>query len=106
VERLLLTGKLVDLIVGLVGIEAAALLIFRSVTGRGPSAIAMIANLLAGTFLLLALRNALAGAEWGWIAACLTGALAAHLVDLRLRWVEAPPRSSAQRRSQEGKAAP
>ncbi len=90
-ENLLLSGKLVGWIVGLVGVEAAALLILRAVTGRGPGLAAMAGNLLAGTFLLLALRNALAGTEWGWIAACLLGALAAHLVDLRVRWNEGRP---------------
>ena len=36
--------------------------------------------------LMLALRGALVGASWGWIAAAMAGAGAAHLADLALRW--------------------
>ena len=46
----------------------------------------MLAFLLAGACLLLALRAALVGASWPWVAAPLAGAFAAHLADLGLRW--------------------
>jgi hypothetical protein len=42
--------------------------------------------LLAGLFLLLALRGALAGAGWRWIALALTAACLAHVTDLGYRW--------------------
>ena len=47
----------------------------------------LVANAAAGGSLLVALRLALGGSSWVWIAACLLAALAAHLIDLigRLR---------------------
>jgi hypothetical protein len=35
---------------------------------------------------MLALRGALVGAWWGWIAVGLLAALVAHLFDLQRRW--------------------
>lgn len=47
----------------------------------------MIGNLLAGAFLLLALRCALTGAGWLWIALWLLAALLAHVADIVGRWL-------------------
>jgi hypothetical protein len=85
-------GRLVDAILALVALEAFAVLGFRAVSGRGPAPLPFVANLLAGTFLLLALRNALNGAAWMWIAASLAAGLVAHLADLAARWEIAPRR--------------
>jgi hypothetical protein len=46
----------------------------------------LIATLFAGASLLLALRGALTGSSWEWVAAWLTAGLVAHLNDLRCRW--------------------
>jgi hypothetical protein len=67
-------------------VEAIGLLAWRRRSGAGPGAAALMANLAAGGCLLAALRAALAGADWPWIAVALLAALAAHLADLRLRW--------------------
>ncbi len=80
------SGHIVDLILVLVGIEALAIMIYQRLTGRGPRRGTLAANLFAGAWLLAALRAALAGAAWPWIAGALTAALLAHLVDLRQRW--------------------
>jgi hypothetical protein len=85
-SELLAGGRLIDWIIGLVALEALALLAWRAKSGRGPAPLALIGNLLAGAFLLLALRNALAGASATWIAFCLAAALAAHVADLIGRW--------------------
>lgn len=45
-----------------------------------------LANLAAGTCLVLAMLASTLDASWGWIALCLTGAFLAHLIDLRDRW--------------------
>lgn len=85
------TGGIVDLIIGLTLVEALALVLYRRLTGRGLRATALIFNLTAGAALLLALRIALVGGAWGWVAACLAAALAAHLGDLWQRWGRAAP---------------
>ncbi len=79
-------GLIVDLILGLTLVEALVLAAYHRRTGRGVAPTPLVANLLAGAFLLLALRASLASAGWAWIAACLAGSLVAHLSDLRARW--------------------
>jgi hypothetical protein len=79
-------GRIIDLIIAGVCVEAAALLLYRRRTGRGPTGAQLLPNLMAGTCLLLAVRGALAGAWWGWTALPLAGSLAFHLLDLRQRW--------------------
>jgi hypothetical protein len=86
VSQLFANGHVVDLIVGLMVAEALALTIYQRRTGRGIAPLDLLGNLLAGLCLLLALRAALAGAAWGWIAAWLSVALIAHLLDLQRRW--------------------
>ena len=82
----LLDGRAIDWILGLVALEGAALALLRQVWRRGPSPLALVGNLLSGAFLLLALRNALAGASPGLIGLCLAASLIAHLADLAARW--------------------
>ena len=76
----------VDLIVGLIALEALVVMFWRLVFRRGPAPLPFVINLLAGAFLLLALRFALAGSSEAAIAVCMSAALVAHLADLRLRW--------------------
>lgn len=81
------SGRVVDLILGLIALEAVALAVYRSRTGRGLAVPRFAGFLLSGAFLMLALRAALVDAWWGWIALCLGASLVAHLVDLRQRWI-------------------
>lgn len=78
-------GRAVDLILLLMLIEGAVLAAYRWRTGRGLAIASLAAMLLAGAFLLLALRAALTGAPWTDIALWLMAALAAHLFDLGRR---------------------
>ena len=80
------SGRIIDLILLLVAIEFILLAFYRYKTGSGPTPGNLLGNLLAGVFLLLALRTALAGGAWGWTAVYLTLALCAHIMDLRQRW--------------------
>ena len=84
--ELFVTGRVVDLILGLVAVEALALAAYRRRTGRGIPLADLAANLLAGSCLLLAVRAALVSAWWGWTALALAAALLAHLADLARRW--------------------
>lgn len=75
------SGRIVDPILVLIVLELTGLLILRARLKRGPSALALTAHLAAGAFLLLALRGALVGAGWPWIALTLLCAFAAHIAD-------------------------
>jgi len=86
VSGLFASGRVVDLVLALMAIEGALLALHRRRTGRGVPIAELLAFLCAGACLLLALRAALVGAWWGWTAAALAGAGAAHLADLALRW--------------------
>jgi hypothetical protein len=86
VTALFASARIVDLILVLVAIEAAALLAYGRATGRGVPPSGLLPNLLSGALLLLALRCALAGTAWEWMALSLGAALVAHLLDLRQRW--------------------
>jgi len=90
------SGRIMDLILGVAVLEAVLVLaLWRG--KRWP----LVSNLLAGFCLMLAVKAALVGADWGWIAACLAGALPAHLSDLFDRFQQA--HDTAQRRPQAGK---
>jgi hypothetical protein len=91
VSEIFAGGRVVDFVLAVMLVEAVALAAYHRRTGRGLAPVAIVPNLAAGAALLLALRGALVGAGWGWIALALAGALAAHLADLRQRWSARPP---------------
>jgi hypothetical protein len=91
------SGRVIDIILLLVGLEAAALLAWRWRRSQGPSPVALAANLASGALLMLGLRGALTGADWTAIAGCLLGALLAHLVDLFIRLRAEQPSSNGTR---------
>ena len=84
--ELFANGRFVELILILVGIEAACLVFYWRSTGRGIAPVDLLPNLFAGGFLLLALRLALGGAGWQLCCGSLAAAGLAHLVDLGRRW--------------------
>lgn len=81
------SGRIIDVILVLVALEAFLLLVLRLRTGRGPAPLPLLYNLAAGAALMLALRTALVGADWQIVAFWMLMSLAAHLGDLvsRLR---------------------
>lgn len=80
------SGRVVDLILALTALEAGSLLVLRHFTGRGVESASLVATLLAGCFLLLALRSAFENSGWIFTALFLFAALLAHVADLSLRW--------------------
>jgi hypothetical protein len=80
------SGRLVEVILALVVLEGAGLSLHHWLTGRGPDPRRVGPTLLSGFCLLVALRAALVGSGWMWVASALTGALLAHVADLALRW--------------------
>lgn len=80
------SGRIIDVIVALVLLEALALSLRHRVTLRGPSPAELFPNLASGLCLMLAVRAALTGSAWTWVALALALSLVAHLVDLGQRW--------------------
>jgi len=86
--KLLASGRLlIDVVLGLMLLEAASLIAYHIMTGRGVAPVDLLINLLAGCCLLLGARSALVGGWWGWTAASLVAALVAHVADLHQRWI-------------------
>lgn len=79
------TGRIADLVLAVLVLEALAILFCHRLTGRGPTLARALPFLLAGACLLLAWRTAAAGLPWPLPAALLAGAGAAHVVDLLRR---------------------
>lgn len=82
---LLESGRLIDIILALMVIEAVALLVWRRRTGRGLSSAAILLNVAAGACLMGALRAAIVGAGASWILGGLALALVMHMADLAVR---------------------
>jgi F0F1-type ATP synthase assembly protein I len=83
--ELFASGRVIDLILGLVVVEVMVLALWRRRFGTGPDLGGLAANLASGGFLLLAVRAALVDAAWEWVALALLGSLLAHLADLYCR---------------------
>jgi len=86
VQDLFESGRIIDIILGLVAAEALGLWLYRRITGHGIALSNVAFNLVSGFCLMLALRGALVDAWWGWISLWLTLALAAHAADLFRQW--------------------
>ena len=83
----MLSGQtLVDVALGITALEVIVLLVVRQRTGRGIAPRALLANVGAGLFLMLAVRAALVDAPLPWLAGLFAAAGAAHVVDLAMRW--------------------
>ena len=76
------SGRVADLILAVLVVEAVLLELRHRRTGREPGLRQALPVLLAGAFLALALRAALVDAAWPWIAASLVAAAMAHLAGL------------------------
>ncbi len=76
----------VDIILGLVVVEAFALTAWKRATGNGLAPRALLGTLASGFLLMLAVRLAIGEAGAGPIAVCLLASLMAHVTDLVLRW--------------------
>ena len=85
-SALFASGHIIDAILVLTVLEAIGLAAFHRTTGRGVPPGDFLVNLASGGCLLLALRLALTGEPWMWIAAALLGSLLAHVGDLARRW--------------------
>ncbi len=85
-SELFASGRVIDLILVLVVLEALTLAAYHRATGRGVAAADLLTNLASGACLLLAARLSLTGQDWQLIAVALAGSFVAHLLDLSRRW--------------------
>jgi len=79
------SGRVADLVLLVLLAEAAALYLWHRRTGRGLAPLALAGLILPGVAFALALRAALSGAGWGWVAAALVAAFFAHALDVLVR---------------------
>lgn len=83
-RELIVSGRIADIILAVMALEAVAIL--GLMRPRTPTTIiALAGNLIGGAGLVLALRAALTGAEWPWIAGSLLLSMAGHVADLATR---------------------
>lgn len=73
------SGHAVDIVLAVMLAEAAFLIV------RGREAATVVLAFLPGALILLAVRAALTGAGWPWVALALAASFPAHLADLRRR---------------------
>jgi hypothetical protein len=85
-KELFAGGRIVELILALMVLEALVLGLHHRRTGRGIAPLDLVLNLAAGALLLLALRAALVDPDPLAPAPYLAVALLAHLADLARRW--------------------
>lgn len=80
------SGWLLNAVIAVTLLEAAALLVYRRVSGKGIALRDWGLNLLSGLCLMMAVRSAVLGAVWPATAAWLSAAGLAHGADLLSRW--------------------
>ncbi|WP_226896051.1 hypothetical protein [Polymorphobacter sp. PAMC 29334] len=78
-SSLFATGHAVDIVLAVMLVEMIIL-----IKRRGHAATIILA-FLPGALILLAVRAALTGAGWQWVALALAASFPAHLADLRRR---------------------
>jgi hypothetical protein len=84
-EALFSSGRVADIALGVMILEAVVLYALTARRGEGARYRALLANLAAGACLVIAVRLALVGADWPWIAAALAASLLTHSLDLAMR---------------------
>jgi hypothetical protein len=84
-KELLFSGRLIDLALAVMALEAAILVALRRRRGAGMTPLDIGGHLLAGALLLLAARVALTGGDHRWILLLLAASFPAHLFDLARR---------------------
>ncbi len=79
-------GHVAELLLVVLAVEGLALLWLWRRRGQGVPPGPLLAFLGSGAFLALALRAALLGQAWWWVALWLSLALPAHLAWLAMAW--------------------
>lgn len=77
---------LLDAVIVFTVLEGLGLWLHHRVTGRGLSLHDYALNMLSGLCLMLAVRAAVSGFAWPWVAACLSASGLTHGFDILRRW--------------------
>jgi hypothetical protein len=80
------SGRIIDVILLIVAIEAVVVVILRHRLAGLFDMRGFFVSLVSGVCLMVALRGALTGAPWTFIAPFLVASLIAHLIDVAQRW--------------------
>jgi hypothetical protein len=94
-KELLLSGTLVDVALSVIALEFVILVALRLHGLHGLRPLDLLGQLLAGAFLLLAVRCALRGSDYRWTLVMLTASFPAHAFDLARRARGQAPNESA-----------
>ncbi len=90
-KEFLQDGRVIEVILALMILEAGGLVAWYKLKGQGIAPLGLLANLSAGAFLMLAVLGALQDASFWTLGICLLAALLGHVADLALRWNESAP---------------
>lgn len=89
IADLVRSGRIADIAIACVVAEGLVRLALRlrsrTITGLGRD----LAHLTAGGSILVALKSALVGASWGWVAGPLAFAMVAHVADIAMSHIQA-----------------
>lgn len=77
---------LLDAVIVFTVLEGLGLWLYHRLTGRGLAPGEYALNMLSGLCLMLAVRSAVSGLAWPWVAACLSASGLVHGWDLQRRW--------------------
>ena len=83
------SGRAVDLAIAITVMEGILLAAYHRATGRGVATKQVVLNVLSGLCLMLALRFALTGSAWLWVALSLSASGVIHALDMASRWQRA-----------------
>jgi hypothetical protein len=84
VQDFVQSGRAVDVVLLVIAIEFVVLVALKR-GDRKRAAVDLFFALTPGAILLLALRAALVGAEWPWVALLIAASFPFHLIDLTRR---------------------
>lgn len=77
---------LLDAVIVFTVLEGLGLWVHHRITGQGLAPNDYALNMLSGLCLMLAVRAAVSGLAWPWVAVCLSASGLAHGWDMQRRW--------------------
>lgn len=93
-ENLFVTGRIVDIMLLFVVLEAALLGLYRYRYNKGAKTAPLMITIAAGASLMLALRATLKASAWPVVAGWLLAAMMFHVIDLTSRLKDSARRDS------------